>query len=224
MFPEMSFVGYVFETKEEIEPFVEPDKGPTFEFCKELATTYSSYVVAGFPRRHDNGTETCVYNSLCLVSPKGELVAIYDKCFLFDTDHIWAKEGAGFITVDIPQWNKRIGLGICMDVNPYEFQDYSLFEFANFHREQNTDILLLCANWLDDGSEHDIAHDNHVYWAQRLQPLHYTDTTFIVCNRIGTEKGTTFCGGSAVISLKHLTCDAALSKRVEQVLIHNMEL
>jgi protein N-terminal amidase len=30
----------------------------------------------------------------------------------------------------------RIGHGICMDINPWEFKaDFEKFEFANYHRE-----------------------------------------------------------------------------------------
>lgn len=42
----------MFDDKKEIEPYMEEEKGPTFEFCKEMATKYNSYVAAGYPRVH----------------------------------------------------------------------------------------------------------------------------------------------------------------------------
>jgi len=216
MFPEMAFVGYMFDNKNEIKPFMEPDTGPTFEFCQEIALKYSSFVAAGYPRLHSDGLGTKYYNSMCFVSPKGELLATYDKSFLYETDHNWAEEGSGFVTIDIPQWKKKIGLGICMDINPYEYQDSSLYEFANFHKNRDTDLILFCANWLDSGGD---SYSTQSYWTHRLRPLIKTKCVFLACNRIGTEKGKTFCGSSCVISLKTPSIEVSLPKAQEGILV-----
>lgn len=220
MFPEMAFVGYMFENKPEVEPFLENEKGPTFEFCKEIAKEYSSFVAAGYPRLFTDGDVKKYYNSMCFVSPSGELLATYDKSFLYETDHNWANEGSGFMTIDIPQWKKKVGLGICMDINPYEYKDSSLYEFANYHKENKTDLILFCANWLDsDLDEVRSAHSTHQYWANRLRPLLHSKVDFVACNRVGTEKGETFCGGSCVLSLQQPAIRAALTKKSEGVLV-----
>lgn len=224
LFPEMAFVGYMFDNKQEIEPYMEDEKGPTFQFCKEMAIKYNSYVAAGYPRLgQKENNEKAFYNSMCFVSPSGELVATYDKSFLYETDHNWAVEGSGFVTLDIPEWKKKIGLGICMDINPYEYKDSSLYEFANYHKKNKTDLIIFCANWLDsDIKDNGSAFSTHSYWANRLGPLIKTNCTFVACNRIGKEKTATFCGGSCVISLKKPSLDAALKKRDEGVLIHDL--
>ena len=43
-------IGYMFDNKEEIKPHMEDERGPTFEFCKEMALKHKSFVVAGYPR------------------------------------------------------------------------------------------------------------------------------------------------------------------------------
>jgi len=223
MFPEMAFIGYMFDNRDEINPHMEDEKGPTFEFCREVALEYSSFVAAGYARLYSDEYDTKYFNSMCFVSPTGELLATYDKSFLYETDHNWADEGSGFMSIEVPQWNKKIGFGICMDINPYEYQDSSLYEFANYHKHNKTDLILFSANWLDsDVSEYDDAYSTQAYWAQRLRPLLYGKTIFVACNRIGTEKGATFCGGSCVISLKKPSVDAALARRQEGVLVYEL--
>lgn len=223
MFPEMAFTGYMFENKSEVEPYLEDEKGPTFDFCKEIALEYSTFVAAGYPRLLSDGNVKKYLNSMCFVSPTGELLATYDKSFLYETDHNWADEGSGFMTIDIPQWKKKVGLGICMDINPYEYKDSSLYEFGNYHKKNGTDLILFCANWLDSHAEEEhSAYSTHSYWANRLRPLINSKCEFVACNRVGTEKGKTFCGGSCVIDLHKPIISASLTKRQEGVLVHEL--
>jgi protein N-terminal amidase len=75
-----------------------------------------------------------------VINPAGEFVKSYKKHFLYETDKTWAEEGPGFDHLDLklPRSDKviRIGHGICMDINPWEFKaDFEKFEFANYHRE-----------------------------------------------------------------------------------------
>ena len=73
-----------------------------------------------------------------------------------------------------------------MDINPYEYQDSSKFEFARFHLKQGTRLLILMANWLQSTASLSAVHN---YWVNRLMPLSETDCHFVCCNRIGKEKG-----------------------------------
>jgi len=224
VFPEMAFTGYMFYNKEEIEPLMEDERGPTYQLCRELAIKYNAFVAAGYPRVKKAEDTNLYYNSMCFVSPDGELIATYDKSFLYETDHNWAVEGSGFVTIDIPQWNKKIGLGICMDINPYEFQDSSKFEFGDYQRDNKTDMIIFCSNWLDSNVHDDFNTDStHGYWAHRLTPIMHNNVKFIACNRIGKEKSATFCGGSCVIDFKSPSLEAAAPKRNEGVLVHEFE-
>lgn len=56
------------------------------------------------------------YNAALLVDAKGEIVHIFRKHFSFLNDKIWATEGPGFETVDLPNIG-RVCVAICMDIN-----------------------------------------------------------------------------------------------------------
>ena len=82
-----------------------------------------------------------MYNSQLVVNPEGEFVKSYKKAFLYETDKPWCGEGPGFDTMmlKLPRSGNeiKVGHGICMDINPYEFTaPYEDFEFANFHKKE----------------------------------------------------------------------------------------
>ncbi|KAE8215441.1 hypothetical protein CF327_g1272 [Tilletia walkeri] len=168
------------------------------------------------------------FNSAALFDRTGALVHCFRKHFLYDDDKVWAQEGPGFEYVDIPDLG-RLCVGICMDLNPYEFKaPFESFELASFCRQHNVDILALPTAWLlsKDGSEsqdedegEDQAsgpEDPHMptveYWAWRCMPLYSSTsspasstqprgrrTIFISANRTGTEQGVTFAGSSSIL-------------------------
>jgi protein N-terminal amidase len=46
------------------------------------------------------------YNSACFVAPSAEVLATYQKHFLYETDESWAEEGPGFMSIDVPSLGK----------------------------------------------------------------------------------------------------------------------
>jgi protein N-terminal amidase len=139
---EMVFTGYKFKDKEEIAPYLEKaGEGPTFTWCSNLAKRLGCWVFCGFPEKciGEDGSEH-FYNSQMVVNPAGEFVKSYKKHFLYMTDKTWAEEGPGFETMDLklPRSERviKIGNGICMDINPWEFKsEFEKFEFSSFHKE-----------------------------------------------------------------------------------------
>lgn len=103
---------------------------------------------------------------------------------------------------------QQVGLGICMDINPYKFKaDFYDYEFANYHLEQSTDIILCSMAWLKS-RETEVGQipSTIKYWATRLLPLHSNaeegkHTIFAACNRIGSERGSEFAGASCVLDI-----------------------
>jgi protein N-terminal amidase len=103
---------------------------------------------------------------------------------------------------------RKIGFGICMDLNPYRFQSaFDAFEFAHFHKEAKTQLLLCSMNWLYQPEDHDMtdtdpyggyqnqpAMSTIQYWVLRSLPLieasHEYPILMVIANRIGKEKGT----------------------------------
>ncbi|KAF9969595.1 Carbon-nitrogen hydrolase [Actinomortierella ambigua] len=148
--PEMAFSGYVFTGKDHIRPYLEDaETGPSVKWAKQQAIRLGAHVVVGFPERRinkDTQQET-YYNSSAFVSPQGELLNVYSKSFLYYTDESWAEEGPGFTSKPFPGLG-QVGFGICMDVNPYQFKaDFNDFEFANFHLNHRSDLILCSMAW-----------------------------------------------------------------------------
>ncbi|KAL7747241.1 hypothetical protein RI367_007452 [Sorochytrium milnesiophthora] len=217
MFPEMCFTGYAFRSREDVMPFVEHDTaGPCLTFCQETAKRLGCWVVAGYPR-HDRQTDN-LYNSMCVFDRAGNLHHVYDKHFLYETDENWASEGASFASIDIPEFGK-VGLGICMDLNPYRFQSsFWLYEFANYHIAQGSRLILCCMAWLrGENASTEQTPSVLSYWIERLRLLENSGVTVAICNRVGDERvgegddaeKLSFCGCSCVMRFNPTGIEAA---------------
>jgi len=222
--PEMIFTGYVFSGKEHIYPYLEDEKGPTFQWCSKQAKRLNCYVAAGYPQIVKKGAEEKFYNSQCIVAPNGELVKTYHKTFLYETDETWAEEGHSFECIEIPELGiQKAGLGICMDINPRQFKaPFEAFEFGNFHKTNNVQLIIFSSNWLDQEPEDNDNSSLINYLATRLRPLIKSKVYFAFANRTGTENGIRFIGSSFVLSLNEPALVAKLSKTDENVLIANI--
>lgn len=143
------------------------------------------------------------YNSAILTSPSGTPLHTFRKHFLFNDDERWCEAGAGFQYIDIPLTPSstiRVAVGICMDINPYQFKsDFELYEFASWCVDHQVDMVVLPMAWLcstDTGKGE--AEEPHLdvvnYWAARFAPLmergeQGNKVILIACNRTGTEGG-----------------------------------
>ena len=201
--PEMAFSGYTFNDFEEIRPILEEPKPGylTFDWCSGQARRLNSFIFCGYPEISDG----LGYNSMMVVSPTGTLVANYRKKFLYTLDKSWAREGDAFKSIQIEIRGKSIevGLGICMDINPYEFEaPFNAFELANFWLRSNVDICVFCTNWTSSDNDEGINLLN--YWVTRMTPL-INDSKrryFIAADRVGDERGTGYMGNSCIIQLE----------------------
>ena len=70
--PEMAFTGYVFSSREEIEPFLESPnlRCPSITWAKSTAQKLSCFVCVGFPELSDDSK---AYNSMAVVDRNGDL-------------------------------------------------------------------------------------------------------------------------------------------------------
>ncbi|KAJ0397749.1 hypothetical protein P43SY_005606 [Pythium insidiosum] len=231
MLSEMVFTGYVFQRKEDVEGVAEiASKGPTFAWCQAKARRFRCLVTCGYVER-DEAT-ALLYNSMMVVSPEGELVCNPRKTFLYETDKLWATPGDGFKTWHCPWLDKTIAFGICMDINPDDFEaPFDRFEFATNAAEQRADLVLFACAWCDFEPESDDTMPTVNYWATRLTPIidalqkdayGKPSCHFLVSNRIGTENGTFFVGASCVISLKEPELLALAGRREETLLLVNV--
>lgn len=182
-----------------------------------------------------------LYNSQLVMAPDGSMLAAYDKSFLYVTDKTWATEGAGFSVVELPPpLSLRCALGICMDINPYEFEaPFEAYELARFCAAEEVELLLFSSAWCNRHPEEppELAQapdgrETLEYWASRLQPLirrrdggGMPRRAYFVCaDRVGVEHGTTFCGTSCVLSLAEPAVLGALGTHEQGLLLCELTL
>ena len=225
--PEMAFPGYTFDNIDDIRPFLEePNESfPTFCWCRDQARLYHSYVVCGYPEQAADG----FFNSQMVVSPDGLLVKNYRKHFLYVTDKSWSSPGSEFSTVEVRIRNRsvRLGLGICMDINPCEFTaPFEAYELATHWKETKADLMVFSTNWTRSRSD-EKAEDLINYWALRLSPIledAQKTAYFLAADRIGTEKGTSFMGSSCIIQTRPPKLLARLDTDSEGILQRSLNL
>lgn len=227
---QMAFTGYVFETKEEVQKVAEQaGKGPTFRWCQRHACRLNCMVLCGYVELGVDGDEAgCLYNSMMVLSPDGELVCNPRKTFLYETDKHWATAGSEFKTWYCPWLDKTISFGICMDINPCDFAaPFEAFEFASQVVTHGSDLVLFSCAWCDFEPPESDSFPTFSYWATRLTPIikalkkgtYPKSNSYFVCsNRIGSENGTFFVGASCALSLKEPMLLAHAERLEETVL------
>lgn len=228
VFPEMAMTGYCFSSAEEVRGFAEEDDGVglTTRFCKEEAIRLGATVFCGYPRLTERGTEKeRMFNAMLVCGPDGEVLERYNKHFLYDVDKVWASEGEGFKAITLPHLgNLKVGLGICMDINPYEFRaNFGAFEFASFMKAEQVDVIVFCSNWCSahpsDSEDRRFAPINMEetleYWVVRMSPLLETRVSFLCADRIGSENGVQFCGCSCAINLQDIRVSSLIPPYTE---------
>ena len=65
----------------------------------------------------------------------------------------WSVEGKGFGVMNIRSnagRDVKLGIGICMDLNPYEFTaPFEKMEFSTFCKENDVDCIVFLTNWYE---------------------------------------------------------------------------
>jgi predicted amidohydrolase len=175
--PEMATVGYCWQSREEIAPFVEPIPGPTTDIFSIVAARYNTYIVVALA---EVAPETGIfYNSSVLIGPEG-VIGVYRKTHAYISEPKWAKDG----DLGIPVFETEIGriaMIICMDA--------TFFEPARLTALEGADVICFPTNWLSEKSP------SPVWMARAYENSAY----FISANRYGLERSVQFSGGSCVI-------------------------
>ncbi|ABN65423.1 Carbon-nitrogen hydrolase [Scheffersomyces stipitis CBS 6054] len=167
--PELAITGYNFPNRRAIEPYLENlalENGPSIKLAKEISNKYKCFTLIGYPEI----SNSTIYNSAVLVGPNGSILHNYRKTFLYETDEVWgASENPekGFSSLKLvldkeyyldKQANKTYptvttNIGICMDVNPYQFKaPFNAFEFSGSAFHQRAKLLLFPMAWLSPQS------------------------------------------------------------------------
>lgn len=212
--PELAFTGYNYPSYESIKPYLEPTTaGVTTQWAIATAKRLSCHVIAGYPEISTDIDDTVAqptgetlvhkrYNSTVTVSPDGDILANYRKSFLYYTDESWAAEGPTGFYCDTLGSLGKVGLGICMDINPYQFSaQWDKYEFAHHVLEGGAKLVVMSMAWLTTLPKEEMALlpgspalETVSYWLQRFSPaIEATkaggeDVTVVFSNRIGVER------------------------------------
>ncbi|KAF2092618.1 carbon-nitrogen hydrolase [Rhizodiscina lignyota] len=209
---------------------------------KLLAARHSTLLHNSFARSHLPVPKR--YNSTVTVNPQGEVIYHYRKCFLYYTDESWADEGPGipislpsvttpenpFRSVDLGTPLGQIHHGICMDINPYKFIDYTKYEFATAALSAKAPTIVLSMAWLTNLSPDELALDPNkpdmntfAYWMDRFWPVNrgMEEVTMIFANRCGVEDNARYAGSSTVVRVRQgdIRVFGQLGKAEEGVLV-----
>jgi protein N-terminal amidase len=205
--PELALTGYNFQTPSHITPYVETrTTSPSRKWAQKIAMQYNSSVVVGLPTQDEQRHNTAVF-----VDSTGKIVHEYHKYHMFETDYNWGcTSGSGFSFTNLcfDARHVRTSVGICMDLNPWEFiAPFSCYEFANYILANDVSLVIIPMAWLlsaeqeSESVEPSLATFN--YWIKRFEPLvHDAKTrTVVICNRTGEEEGAVYAGTSCVLQV-----------------------
>lgn len=199
---ELAFTGYNFPDLETITPFLEPTTaGVSTQWAIKTAKRLKCHVIVGYPEvssEIDDNGQAINYNSTVTVGPDGSILATYRKSFLYYTDEVWASEGSGFFCGNVGSLG-TISHGICMDINPYQFESpWEAYEFANHSIQGKAPLVVISTAWLThtplallQGQPQLPDAEALAYWYSRMLPLtkliDAEPITVVFANRCGTE-------------------------------------
>lgn len=71
LLPEMAFTGYMFASREEIDPFLESEDGPSISWAQRTAKRLQATILVGYPER--DRISGNAFNSIVVVDYEGKL-------------------------------------------------------------------------------------------------------------------------------------------------------
>lgn len=188
VFPECALTGYCFESLEEARPHGQTIPGPATEAFTAVCQQRQIYAMFGMLETADDG----FYNASVLVGPEG-VVGTYRKVHLpfLGVDRFTTPGGNPFRVYDIG--GLRVGMIICYDG--------SFPEATRVMTLDGADLVALPTNW-PPGAEVMAAYTTNTRAAEN-------NIYFLAVDRVGTERGFRFIGGSRLCDPVGNTIDDA---------------
>jgi predicted amidohydrolase len=143
LYPELIVTGYLLPDR--IAPLAEPIDGPSVTALREAARQLQIALAFGFAELDD--TRQVRHNSQIVVDDRGEVIAVYRKIHLWDTEKRWAEPG-----VSMPAY--RVGDLLCSSWICY---DTRFPEVARMAALAEADLGLVSTAWLGPGDEWELA-------------------------------------------------------------------
>lgn len=153
--PELALTGYNFKSPTHISPYLEKvGCGKSYEFGHLLSKRWNCLTLLGYPEKFEDSKLNKIYNSAMLIDPKGEVIYNYRKTHLFETDKTWgcSESPDGFKAFDLTINGESIRstIGICMDLNPYEFKaPFDIYEFTTIAAKEQCRLILIPTAWMN---------------------------------------------------------------------------
>lgn len=176
VFPELYLTGY--SVGDNMEEMAETVDGTYMLQVRQLCKTNNINLVICFPEVDEQKT---YYISSAFIDNQGEVLGVYRKVHLFDTEKLHFTPGNRFEVIDTPLG--KVGMMICFDVEFPEIARALKLMGADF-------IVIVNANMKPYEELH------HIFARARAME---NEIPVIICNRIGTEGELNFCGDSMVI-------------------------
>lgn len=179
--PELVTTGYVMEP-EELRRWAEPLDGPAVALLRSLAHELDLIVVAGLAEADGEALR----NTAVLVDPTG-LRAAYRKV------HLWDRESDLFVAGDqrppvVDTTVGRIAMVVCYDL---EFPEWTRLVALD-----RADLVCAPTNWPTEARP----RGERPIEVVRVQASASVNRVFVaVADRVGTERGVDWVGGSAVV-------------------------
>jgi predicted amidohydrolase len=181
IFPEMWLTGY--SVRDRVIELAEPSDGPSVEAASKVSRATKSTIVFGFPERARK-QRGALYNSAAVCTPDGA-VGIYRKWFLPNfgpyEEKLHFHKGSGVPVFETPFGT--LGLQICYDLFFPELAKLSCLKGAEI--VVNISASPITARALFEKIIEARAVENAVFFAY--------------LNRVGTDLGLVFAGGSALV-------------------------
>lgn len=184
--PELCLSGYVFRDLEETWSRAEAVDGPSVQFFRELAVQHGAIVVGGFCERSDGERP---FNSAVVVEG-GEVLAVYRKT------HLWGTENLVFAVGDAlpPVVQTSVGavaVMICYDLEfPEMVRDVAL---------RGAQLVLAPSNWPTNSPP---PGERAPEVVKALANAAVNRVFVVVADRVGTERGVEWIGGSVVADVE----------------------
>ncbi len=182
--PELITSGYSFESRAEAESLSITPDDQIFADWAALAAKGSAVVIGGFCEIRPEGG---VYNSAAVVDASG-VVAVYRKLHLWDTEKDFFTPGSAAPPVLDTAFG-RIAVVICYDM-----------EFPELTRSialRGADLLAVPTNWpLVYRPEGERPPETQI----AIAAARVNRMSIACCDRVGTERGQEWTGGTAIIN------------------------
>ncbi|HEX4638417.1 MAG TPA: nitrilase-related carbon-nitrogen hydrolase [Chthoniobacterales bacterium] len=197
VFPEMIDTGYSMPV---IQNHAKTWKEGAIVDLQKIAKENCIAIVAGISDRDGDS----IFNAQVLVSANGEVLAKYRKTHLVTAapldERVCLSPGGEFVTAKID--NYIVGLSICYDLR---FPEMARTLFV----KNNANVIVNSSAWPAVRAE----HLRILALARAVENQSY----FVVANRVGTDDGVTFCGGSLVVDPSGKILTSASADREELI-------